>query len=296
MTFTARWRLAKDVAWQFADAVSELTEATAVDLAEAADGDFDVTAYFTDRPKKKDLASAVGSILDEKLPITIEEVKEQNWVEKSLATLAPVRAGRFLVHGAHDRHRRHANDVAVEIDAGQAFGTGHHGTTAGCLIALDRLRRRPRIASALDVGTGSGVLAIAIAKTWRVPVIATDIDPVAVRVAAGNARINRVAGLVDCVRADGLRHRAIGTRHFDLVVANILAGPLAGLATAIVRHLAPGGTLILSGLLPQQQRWIVATYRDRGVRFRNASVLDGWLTLRFEQPPLPPSRTHHTFG
>jgi ribosomal protein L11 methyltransferase len=207
-------------------------------------------------------------------------------VAKSLATLGPVQAGRYRIHGSHDRGAGNANAIAIEIEAATAFGTGHHGTTAGCLRALSDLAKRRRIRSAMDVGTGSGVLAIAIAKTWRVPVIATDIDPIAVAVAAANARLNRAARDVRAVCADGLHHGLVRrSAPFDLIVANILAAPLAKFAPAIAANLAPGGTLILSGLLPDQRRWITAAYRTQGLALRRASVLDGWLTLIFERRP-----------
>lgn len=286
MTFTASWRLDQPAAEHLADTLAELTEATAVDLVEATGGEFVVTAYFLERPDEDGLASVAGMALDNPEAATIAELAEENWVEKSLRALAPVRAGRFFVHGSHDRGRCLANNIAIEIDAGLAFGTGHHGTTTGCLLALDALRRREHIRSALDIGTGTGVLAIAIACAWHVPVIATDIDPTAVRVAADNTRINRVAGLVQCLRADGLHHRDIGHRQFDLVIANILAGPLSAMATAVTTHIAPGGSLVLSGLLASQRRWIVAAYRDRGCVFRHATVIEGWLTLVFEKPAI----------
>ena len=158
------------------------------------------------------------------------------------------------------------NDIGIEIEAGQAFGTGHHGTTAGCLLAIEREAKARPIRNALDVGTGSGVLAIALARLAKARVLASDIDPVATRVAAENVRLNGVAGFVRCITAVGLAGRAFaGSAPYDLVVANILAGPLAALAPAIRRAVAPGGTVILSGLLPAQRARILATYRMSGL-------------------------------
>jgi ribosomal protein L11 methyltransferase len=195
-----------------------------------------------------------------------------------------VRAERFLVHGRHDRGRRLANDIAIEIEAGEAFGTGHHGTTAGCLLAIDRAARSGQRRRPLDIGTGTGVLAIAMAKVWHVPVAATDIDPVAVRVAAENARLNGVADLVRPVVAGDLRRAAIRQRGpYDFVVANILAGPLQAMAPQIRRITARGGLVVLSGLLPEQRTRIVASYRPVGLLLERASVLDGWLTLVFKR-------------
>src|SRR5690606_30118338 len=189
----------------------------------------------------------------------------------------PVRAGRFLVHGAHDRDARRPGDIAIEIDAGLAFGTGHHGTTAGCLEMLERVARRERPRNALDLGTGSAVLAIALARLARIPVLATDIDPVAVRVAAENVRINEAAAYVATATAPGFHHSAFAAaKPFDLIVANILARPLMRLAPDMARHVAPGGSLILSGILDSQRRAVIAAYT--GQRFRHAETLhrEGW--------------------
>ncbi len=205
-----------------------------------------------------------------------------DWVAKSLEGLRPVRVGRFVVHGAHDRRAVRANDIGIEIDAAQAFGTGHHGTTAGCLDALTAIARRRRFRSALDLGTGSGVLAIAIAKAWRAPVTASDIDPLAVRIAAENARANKVGSLIRVYEAAGFGHRSLRRRRFDLIVANILAGPLARLAPEMAAHLSHRGTIVLSGLLPSQRRQVLAAYRTQGLRHRRSVIRDGWLTLILE--------------
>ncbi|WP_187970999.1 50S ribosomal protein L11 methyltransferase [Aquibium microcysteis] len=213
-----------------------------------------------------------------------EVLPETDWVTASLDGLKPVRAGRFLVHGSHDRDKVRANDLAIEIEAGLAFGTGHHGTTAGCLETIERLVRNRRPRRVLDLGTGSAVLAIAVAKLARVPVLATDIDPVAVDVARENARLNGVAGLVRCVTATGFGHLEIATRApYDLIVANILANPLMKLAPQMAAHLAPGGSLILSGILVRQRNAVVATYA--GQRFRHVSTLTrgDWVTIHFER-------------
>ena len=209
-----------------------------------------------------------------------EELEDGGWVEKTLSELAPVRAGRFVVHGSHDAGCASANEHAILIDAGLAFGTGHHGTTAGCLEMIgDELKRRQPV-NALDLGTGSGVLAIAIAKATRISVLASDIDPVSVEVTKQNARINKVGNLVEAIPAVGFNHLRFGQRvPFDLIVANILAGPLQKLAPALAAHLGRGGSVILSGLLPHQQARIVAAYRAQGLRLDRAIIRNGWLTL-----------------
>jgi ribosomal protein L11 methyltransferase len=258
------------------------------DVNEDAGGRWQVVVYFEARPGLNELAAldnAARRALGGEVDFVIREIPPTDWVAKSLAGLKTVRVGRFLVHWRHDRDRRRANDIAIEIEAGQAFGTGHHGTTAGCLGAIDRLARSRPIVRAIDVGTGSGVLAIAIARVAKAAVLASDIDPVAVAIASDNVRANGVRPFVRTIHADGLNGRAFDAiAPADLIVANIVAGPLVALAPAIPRRLAPGGTVILSGLLPAQKAGIVATYRGVGLRFVSARIIDGWLTLTMERP------------
>ncbi len=212
-------------------------------------------------------------------PFSAARLPEIDWVAHSQAGLPPVRAGRFVVHGSHDRDGVHAQRLGIEIDAGEAFGTAHHGTTLGCLIALDWLARLGPLGHALDVGTGTGVLAIAAAKRGA-HALATDIDPAAVRVARANAAINGVAHQVTCIEADGLRHLAIRARApFDLVFANILAEPLTGMANDMRRISAPGGVVVLSGLLSAQAWRVLARYGAAGFRLRRRLDLEGWTTL-----------------
>jgi ribosomal protein L11 methyltransferase len=213
-------------------------------------------------------------------PLQHEELEDGGWVEKTLSELAPVRAGRFVVHGSHDAGCASANEHAILIDAGLAFGTGHHGTTAGCLEMIGDVLKRGKPSNALDLGTGSGVLAIAIAKATKKTVLASDIDPVSVEVTRENARINEVPGLIEAVTAIGFNHTRFAEKvPFDLIVANILAGPLRKLAPALAAHLGRGGSVILSGLLPHQQARIVAAYRAQGLRLDRAIIRNGWLTL-----------------
>ncbi len=259
---------------------ARLGEETPVAWSEAVSG-WVVSAYVEGEiaPTEAAIRDALGGD-GFGLALRVTELADDDWVRKSLEGLPVVRAGRFRIHGSHDRDRRRASDIAIEIEAGLAFGTGHHGTTAGCLLALERVFRRRHFRNALDLGTGSGVLAIALAKRWRVPVLATDIDPVAARVARDNARLNGVTGLVEIAAAPGFRHPAFAQRQpFDLIVANILAEPLVALAPALVRQLAPGGAVILSGLLPWQGRRIVAAYRNQGLALVRSSIRDTWLTL-----------------
>jgi len=284
MTIAARWRLAESQAKALYDALADEPDIDAVDLSEIRGGGFEVVAYCADHGVEARLSAIAAAALGKDAGPAVEALADEDWVARSLSALPPVRSGRFLVHGSHDRAAMRTNDIAIEIDAGLAFGTGHHGTTVGCLMALERLARRTRPQSVLDIGTGSGVLAIAAAKLWHVPVVATEIDPVATKVAAKNAGLNGVGCLVEAVTANGLRHPDVRGRRFDLTMANILARPLADLAGPVVAHLEPGGTAILSGLLPAQRRWITAAYRNRGLVFRRAVIVDDWLTMVVERP------------
>ncbi len=196
----------------------------------------------------------------------LEPLADTNWVAVSQAALAPVAAGRFLLHGSHDRSRFAMRRNAIEIEAGEAFGTGHNATTTLCLRALDRMARGRHVRSVVDIGTGTGVLAIAAARVFPAArVVATDNDPVAVAVARENARLNRLGGRIRAIEANGVQHpllRQVGTA--DLVLANILPGPLIAFAPALRRLIVPGGMAILSGLLSHQVREVAAAYRTAG--------------------------------
>ncbi|RWN69667.1 MAG: 50S ribosomal protein L11 methyltransferase [Mesorhizobium sp.] len=217
-------------------------------------------------------------------PIAREPVPDIDWVTRSLEGLKPVRAGRFFVHGAHDRRKRHSGELAIEIEAGLAFGTGHHGTTAGCLETLEQVVRREHPRNALDLGTGSAVLAIAVAKLAHIPVLATDIDPVAIKVAAANARLNHVKALVETATAPGFHHPIFAARGpFDLIVANILARPLMRLAPEMAGHVTLGGSIVLSGILDRQRDAVISAYV--GQRFRHVRTLhrEGWVTIHLKR-------------
>ncbi len=212
------------------------------------------------------------------LVVTRVKLADADWIALSLSGLPPVIAGRFFVYGAHDEGRVPVNAIALRIEAGAAFGTGHHGTTVGCLLAFDALLKARRFNRVLDVGTGTGVLAIATARSGSRRVVGTDIDPDAVRIAAENAALNAASGRF--VRADGLAERAVrAVAPYDLVFANILARPLIGMAQDIRRALRPGGLVILSGLLRSQARAVRAAYLARGFRAVRRLDIDAWTTL-----------------
>jgi ribosomal protein L11 methyltransferase len=223
-----------------------------------------------------------GLSLDNK--IEREVLPDIDWVALSLEGLKPVRAGRFVVHGSHDRQTRRAGELAIEIEAGLAFGTGHHGTTSGCLEMIEMVGSRERPRNALDLGTGSAVLAIALAKLLRIPVLATDIDPIATKVASDNARLNGVSALVETHTAPGFHHPIFAARGpFELIVANILARPLIKLAPQMARHLAPGGSLVLSGILERQRNAVLAAYVGQSFRHVSTLAREGWVTLHLKR-------------
>jgi ribosomal protein L11 methyltransferase len=219
--------------------------------------------------------------------VAIEQLADADWVTENQKSFPPIRAGRYFIHGSHHTRPVPAGSIGLEIDAATAFGTGEHATTQGCLLALDALaRRRRRPARVLDMGSGTGILAMAAAKTWGVPVLACDIDPNSVRVAAGNAAANGVGHLVTTETTVGYRAAAVRrAAPYDLVLANILARPLANMAGDLARHLAPGGTAVLSGLLGWQESFVRAAHRRGGLRFRGRIARDGWHTLILEKAP-----------
>ncbi|WP_416356108.1 50S ribosomal protein L11 methyltransferase [Aureimonas phyllosphaerae] len=238
---------------------------------------FEVSVYFEDA-ETVDLDAVREAFAD--FEPEREDLPEIDWMAEVLAGLKPVRAGRFLVHGAHDRHKVLPNDLAIEIEAGQAFGTGHHGTTAGCLTMIETVVRRRRPRNALDLGTGSAVLAIAFAKLARRPVLATDIDPVAIAVARDNVRANGVARYVETATATGFGSPAFRrSAPFDLVIANILAGPLMQLAPQMARHLSDDGDIVLSGILDRQRDAVLSAYRIQGLFHRQTLRRGEWVTL-----------------
>ena len=257
-------------------------EDTACAAFEGDDGRWHVAIHFRTPPDEPGLRELVGLVAGAAAAdgLSIEPIADADWVTQSLAGLRPVRAGRFVVHGAHDRAHLRANDISIEIEAALAFGTGHHGTTRGCLLALADLAKRQRARRVLDIGTGTGVLAIAAARLLRTRVVAGDIDPVAVRAARGNARLNRVALMVAFSCAAGTRAQAITARApYQLIFANILLAPLMRLAVPLRKLAAPGARIVLSGLLPNHANAVLAIYRAQGLTLERRVALEGWVTL-----------------
>jgi ribosomal protein L11 methyltransferase len=242
-----------------------------------------VEVYFGFAPDEESLRELVAAAAghDAAARVDFGLTEKQDWVANSLAGLKPVRAGRFLVHGAHDRDKVGPSDIGVEIEAGLAFGTGHHGTTRGCLLHFDRLLKRRRPARVLDVGCGAGVLAIAAARVLRRKVWLGDIDPVAVAVANQNAALNGVGGHAQALVSRGVENRALREgAPFDLVFANILAKPLRLLAPSLARVIAADGEAIVSGLLLADVAGVASAWRAQGFYIRERIELEGWASLR----------------
>jgi ribosomal protein L11 methyltransferase len=214
---------------------------------------------------------------------TVAKVEDRDWVAQVRAELTPVEAGRFVVYGSHDRARIGPHRIGLEIEAAEAFGTGHHATTQGCLQALDRLARRGfRPRRVADIGGGTGVLAMAATSVWPARAIAGDIDPLATRTARANVAANGLADRVACVTAAGFRNpRLRGGAPYDLVFANILAGPLRRMGGEMAGHQAPGGRAILSGILARQAKGVTAVYRSWGYVPEETVRIGEWATLVF---------------
>jgi ribosomal protein L11 methyltransferase len=249
---------------------------------EGDDGRWQLAAHFRNAPDETRLRQLVALAAGEAAAnaLSIERIVTADWVAQSLAGLGPVRAGRFLIHGSHDRARVKASDIGIEIEAALAFGTGHHGTTRGCLLALAALAKRRKFRRVLDIGTGTGVLAIAAARLLRTRVVAGDIDPIAVRAARANAQLNRAAPLIIFARAGGTGAPVIAsTAPYDLILANILLGPLMRLAVPLHKLAAPGARVVLSGLLPSHANATLAIYRAQGFSLERCILLEGWATL-----------------
>jgi len=296
-------RLSSDAATvrKIADALAEslAAEQFAASAFEDSSGRWSLAVHFRTLPDEAAvralIASAAGGAATAALKF--ETLAPTDWVRNSLEGLAPVDAGRFAVHTAHARERVRGNRSGIEIEAGLAFGTGHHGTTRGCLLALERIakaqsrrpaasralalrRKRARPAHVLDVGTGTGVLAIAAAKVLRRTVLASDLDLRAVAIAQDNARINGVGGTVEIIHAAGLRNGAFRARApYALIFANILLDPLKALATPIARLVGRNGQVVLSGLLASQAGTALASYRARGLVLVRRMTLENWTTL-----------------
>ena len=251
----------------------------AVGAFEAPDGAWYAEAHFPELPDRSAIAAAVAGIKRD-AKIEYETLAAKDWIAASLEGLKIVRAGRFAIHGSHDRDKISPNEIGIEIEAALAFGTGHHGTTLGCLRALERVARTKKPKRILDVGTGTAVLAIAAARAFQAPVIATEIDRASVDVARENARANRALPYVGLLHTGSLSAPLVAQcAPYDLIFANILLPVLRQLSRPIASLAAPGATVILSGLLPHQALAALARYRAQGMRLVRSETIENWTTL-----------------
>lgn len=278
----------RDLAHHAAATLQDFAEPApdALTVFENGVGRWRLEAFFNDWTEGRDVAAEIAHFISDRLPpFVLEDVPDLNWVAISQAALPPVAAGRFVVHGSHDRGRVARGTNTILIDAGEAFGTAHHATTLGCLLAIDRLTRSEAFDTVLDLGCGSGVLAIAVAKALPgADIIATDMDPQSVKVAAENMRLNGVADRIATATAAGVNHPWLRqSPPFGLLIANILAGPLIRLAPSLSRSVARGGTLLLSGILIPQAPQVIAAYVASGFQLERHDRIVGWSTLTFRR-------------
>ena len=243
-------------------------------------------AYFGGEPDEDYVRELVASAAGEDAAAAgvFSLIEQKDWIASSLEGLAPVRAGRFLVHGSHDRRAPKPNDIALEIEAALAFGTGHHGTTRGCLVMLDAILKCRRPRKVLDVGTGTGVLAIGAAKVLHASVTSGDIDPISVEATRANAVLNGASPWVRPVTAKGLEHPSLRSGDpYDLILANILAKPLRGLAPSIAKAATGDADIILSGLLERDVPGVLTAYGAHDLKLARRINIDGWATLHLRR-------------
>jgi ribosomal protein L11 methyltransferase len=276
----ARAVVSKRDAQTLSDALAQLEPAPVVSAFELGErGLWEVEAFFTDAPDEEALLRRFG------VSMRVIPIEDENWVARALEGLPPVQTSRFFIYGEHSAGRVPANAIGLRIEASYAFGTGHHGTTKGCLLAFEHLAKRRTFRNALDLGCGTGVLALAFARLTHRSAVATDIDPLATRKTIENAKLNRVAPYVRAATANGFKAPLIAEHApYDLIFANILAGPLMRLLPGIKANLSPGGHAILSGLLDEQANAITAMARAQNLRLVRRSALEGWVTLVLEHP------------
>jgi ribosomal protein L11 methyltransferase len=282
-----------EAALEVAALLDELAGAVAAFEIRPADGDhialWRVEAYpreaVLDAAAEIRLALAAAGAGGRLIRIAEERLPERDWLAENRRAFPPQRIGRFLIHGSHWHGPIPASAIGIEIDAATAFGTGEHPSTRGCLLALEGLARRRRFRRPLDIGTGSGILAIAAAKRLHRRITAGDIDPEAVRVARHHARRNGLAGRIKTARAAGYRSRVLRRSGYDLILANILARPLALMARDLKRAIMPGGAAVLAGLLRRQEALVLAAHRAQGLSLERRLVIEGWSTLVLRSGP-----------
>ncbi|PCI41019.1 MAG: 50S ribosomal protein L11 methyltransferase [Rhodospirillaceae bacterium] len=282
----ALWQLSLEVSDEFIPVFEVLMEPFVQTLMWSVDEDIHglqkMEGFVTTKPDLTLIQGVVDAVSVELAivapKVSLTPLEDRDWVVENLKEFPPIDEGRFFIYGSHVTERPLLGRIPMRIDPGAAFGTGTHATTSGCLQAIDDLGKKHTFKRPLDVGSGSGILAIAMAKLWHIAILGTDIDLTAVRVAKQNARLNQVQNLLDFRTGPGFSPIAKSDR-FDLIVANILARPLAQIALDLSRHLSPKGYVVLSGLIERDERFVVGAYRAQGLSFKRRYVRDGWLTL-----------------
>jgi ribosomal protein L11 methyltransferase len=279
-------QLSRPVAERLSDLLQALepSPVSAVAIEEVSRASWSIDAYCLDESS----AEGAAAIIEREAPgvsASIQKLQDRDWVALSLEGLPAVEAGPFVVAGAHALTQVRGGAIPIWIEAGPAFGTGHHGTTQGCLEALARLAAIDRPQLILDVGTGSGVLAIAALKSGAERVVASDLDAESIRIARENARNNKVGRKLRLIHAVGAAHAGIRAQGpYDLIMANILARPLVHLAPDLAQLVKPGGKIILSGLLTRQEPQVRAAYEGRGLLLADRKRIKGWTTLVYTRP------------
>lgn len=293
--FAIRLTVPAEAAGAYADALEAFAPAVSA-FEVAPGGDWRIEGIGSE-PDRGALAASVALIAAAhgvaEPAVAVEALPARDWVAENQRSFKPIQAGRFLVHPSHDRPYV-PGKIALCIDAGEAFGSGEHETTRGCLLAIDRLARRwppgrgvarkGRQGRALDMGCGTGVLALAMARTWRSPVLGVDLAPEAVRVALENARLNQAASLLRAVWVDGFKGRAVKRRAYELIAANILQRPLIAMAPSLARSLKRGGRAILSGFFVEQAQAVIGAHRARGLVLERRIVLGQWCAVMMRKP------------
>ncbi len=239
-----------------------------------------VDGLYNKKPRRRDIVRLLAPHLTD-VQFEVRQIEPENWVAKTQRDFRPIRAGRFFVSQVSGIHEAPLDTTPLAIEAAQAFGTGHHGSTHGCLLAVDYLAKTRRIRRTLDLGCGTGVLALACSSIWRTPVIASDFDPIATQTTRDNARLNGVHPWITAVCANGFHHRLLVHERFDLILANLLARPLTALAPTLTRHLTHYGVAVLSGLLERQAPRVKSAYLHQQMTLLNTHIVDGWATLTF---------------
>lgn len=274
--FSVTFPASQDALFDVMDAFEEALSVSGYE--DAASGDWFAELHFESEGEAQAGAKKANELYD--VTARVEELPDVNWVERGLESLPVVEAGRFLIYGSHHDVNPRADQIPLLIDAGQAFGTGHHGTTCGCLMAIEEHLKSTSVQSALDLGCGTGILAAGFAKLSPTPILATDIDAIAVDVAKDVACDNGLKNRIRFAVGPGFETPLVkSSKPFDLVIANILARPLVMLAPQMASHVKPGGSVILSGLLIEQERRVLNAYLAQGFKFTRRYHLDEWSTL-----------------